>query len=317
MRRRVFIALFGAAAAGLPFAAHAQQKVPRIGILMTSGPDLLGPFREAFRELGYIEGQTIQFELREGRGRLDLLSGMAEELVRGNVDVIVASQTPAAIAAKNATRSIPIVMGAAGDPIATGLVTSLARPEGNVTGLSATSAELAAKNLELIREILPRAHRVGVVGNATDPFAKPFLEQIHRGALGMRFEIHDVLVRATDELDGAIAAIAKQNANAIIIQGSLPPKITIDSATKYRLPAFTNQKTFVEAGALASYSASFAERARGIASYVDKILKGAKPADLPVQQPSTFELVLNAKAAKELGLTIPATMLARAHEVIE
>ena len=228
MRRRVFIALFGAAAAGLPFAAHAQQKVPRIGILMTSGPDLLGPFREAFRELGYIEGQTIQFELREGRGRLDLLSGMAEELVRGNVDVIVASQTPAAIAAKNATRSIPIVMGAAGDPIATGLVTSLARPEGNVTGLSATSAELAAKNLELIREILPRAHRVGVVGNATDPFAKPFLEQIHRGALGMRFEIHDVLVRATDELDGAIAAIAKQNANAIIIQGSLPPKITID-----------------------------------------------------------------------------------------
>ena len=133
----------------------------------------------------------------------------------------------------------------------------------------------------------------------------------------MRFRIHDVLVRATDELDGAIAAIAKQNANAIIIQGSLPPKITIISATKYRLPAFTNQKTFVEAGALASYSASFAERAREIASYVDRILKGAKPADLPVQQPSTFELVLNAKAAKELGLTIPATMLARADEVIE
>jgi putative ABC transport system substrate-binding protein len=300
-----------------PFSAHAQQKVPRIGILMTSGLELLGPFREAFRELGYIEGQTIQFEFREARGRAELLPGMAEELVRSKVDVIVSSQTPAAIAAKNATRDIPIVMGAAGDPIATGLVASLARPEGNVTGLSATSAELAAKNLELVREILPGARRVGVLGNATDPFAKPFLEQIHSGARMMRFDIHETLLRTNGEIDGALAAIAKQGADAVILQGSLPPKMALDSAMKYRLPAFTNQRTFAELGALASYSSSFTERARGIAGYVDKILKGAKPADLPVQQPSIFELVINLKTAKALGLTIPPTMLARADEVIE
>jgi putative ABC transport system substrate-binding protein len=319
MKRREFVALMGGSLLSLsrPLAASAQRKVPLIGVLMTSGPELLGPYREALRELGYIEGQTVEFEMREARGQTDRLPGMAEELVRAKVDIIVASQTPAAIAAKNATRTIPIVMGAAGDPIATGLVTSLARPEGNVTGLSATSAELAAKNLELIREILPHAHRVGVVGNSTDPFAKPFLEQIQQGARAMRLEVHDVLVRTPEELDGAIAAIARQNANAIIIQGSLPPKATVASAIKYRLPAFTNQRTFAEAGALTSYSASFAERARGIASYVDKIIKGAKPADLPVQQPSTFELVINAKIAKEFGLTVPATMLSRADEVIE
>ena len=321
MKRRDFLGLVCGAVTPLsmswPPSAYAQQKVPRIGILMTSGLELLGPFREAFRDLGYIEGQTIQFELHEARGRVDLLAGMAEELVRSKVDIIVASQTPAVIAAKNATRNIPIVMGAAGDPIATGLVASLARPEGNVTGLSATSAELAAKNLELVREVLPGARRVGVVGNATDPFAKPFLEQIHGGARMMRFDIHEVLLRASGEIDGAFAAIARENADAVIIQGSLPPKIALDSAMKYRLPAFTNQRTFAAAGALASYSSSFAERARGIASYVDKILKGAKPADLPVQQPSVFELVINLKTAKVLGITIPPTMLARADEVIE
>jgi len=321
MKRREFIALLGGVAAPFslsgPLPANAQRRVPRIGILMTGGPELLGPYREAFRDLGYIEGQTIQFELREARGRSERLPAMAEELVRSKVDIIVASQTPAAIAAKNATRDIPIVMGAAGDPIATGLVTNLARPEGNVTGLSATSAELAAKNLELIREILPSARRVGVVGNATDPFAKPFLEQIRNGARAMRLDIHEVLVRASDEIDRALAVIAKESADAVIIQGSLPPKSTVDSALKYRLPAFCNQRSIAEAGALASYSASFAERARGIASYVDKILKGAKPGDLPVQQPNTFELVINLKTAKALGIAIPPTLLARADEVIE
>jgi putative tryptophan/tyrosine transport system substrate-binding protein len=321
MKRRDFLALLGATVApaslSWPLQIYAQRRVPRIGILMTSGPEVLGPFREAFRDIGYIEGQTIQFELREARGRIDRLPAMAEELVRSKVDIIVASQTPAAIAAKNATRDIPIVMGAAGDPIATGLVTSLARPEGNVTGLSATSAELAAKNLELVREILPGARRVGVVGNSTDPFAKPFLEQIHSGARLMRFDIHEALVRTNEEIDGALAAIAKERADAVIIQGSLPPKMALDSARKYRLPAFTNQRTFAEVGALATYSSSYTERARGIASYVDKLLKGAKPADLPVQQPSVFELVINLKTAKALGIAIPPTMLARADEVIE
>jgi len=201
--------------------------------------------------------------------------------------------------------------------MATGLITNLARPEGNVTGLSATSAELAAKNLELIREILPGARRVGVVGNATDPFVKPFLEQIQNGARIMRLDIHEVLVHSNQELDGAFATIARERSDAVIIQGSLPPQPTVDSALKYRLPALSNQKSLAEAGALTSYSASFAERAQGIASYVDKILKGAKPADLPVQQPTKFELVINLKTAKALGLAIPPTMLTRADQVIE
>jgi putative ABC transport system substrate-binding protein len=242
---------------------------------------------------------------------------MAAELVRNKVDIIVASQTPAVVAAKNATRDIPIVMGAAGDPIATGLITNLARPEANVTGLSATSAELAAKNLEIIRDILPAARRVGVVGNATDPFVKPFLEQIESGARMMRMEIHAVLVRGNDELEGAMARIAMERADAVIIQGSLLSGLTVESAFKHGLPSFSNQKSVVVAGALASYSASNAERARGIASYVDRILKGAKPGDLPVQQPSIFELVINLKTAKALGLTIPPTLLSRADEVIE
>jgi putative ABC transport system substrate-binding protein len=319
MKRRDFVALLGGTLFSLarPSTVGAQRKVPRIGILLTSGTDLMGPYREALRDLGYIDGQTIEFEIREAHGRTDRLPAMAEELVRGKVDIIVASQTPAAIAAKNATRDIPIVMGAAGDPIGTGLVRSLARPEANVTGLSSTSAELAAKNLELIREILPRAGRVGVVANSTDPFAKPFLEQIHNAARAMRFEIHERLVQGADELDGAIAAIARQNVDAIIIQGSLPPAITVDLTLRHRIPAFCNQRTLAEVGALTSYSASFAERARGIASYIDKILKGAKPADLPVQQPSTFELVINLKTAKALGIAIPPTLLARADEVIE
>src|SRR3954467_14239601 len=319
MKRREFVALLGGSLLSLsqPPAASAQRKVPVIGILMTSGPELLGPYREALRELGYIEGQTVEFKMREARGQTGRLPGMAEELVRAKVDIIVASQTPAAIAAKNATRSIPIVMGPAGDPIATGLITNLARPEGNVTGLSATSDELAAKNLELIREILPGARRVGVVGNATDPFVKPFLEQIQNGARIMRLDIHEVLVHSNQELDGAFATIARERSDAVIIQGSLPPQPTVDSALKYRLPALSNQKSLAEAGALTSYSASFAERAQGIASYVDKILKGAKPADLPVQQPTKFELVINLKTAKALGLAIPPTMLTRADQVIE
>ena len=316
MRRRELLAILGMAG-GLPLAAHAQQKIPRIGVLVTSEPGAMGPFREALRDIGYIDGQTIQLDMQVANGRIDRLPAMAEELVRSRVDIIIASQTPAVIAAKNATRDIPIVMGAAGDPIGTGLITNLARPEANVTGLSATSAELAAKNLELIREILPNARRVGVVGNATDPFVKPFLEQIQNGARMMRLDIHPVLVRGNDELEDAIAAIAKAGADALIIQGSLSPELTIGSALKNGLPSFSNQKSIVLAGALTSYSASNAERARGIAGYVDRILKGAKPGDLPVQQPSIFELVVNLKTAKALGLTMPATLMVRADEVIE
>ena len=316
MRRREFLTILGVAGA-LPLDALAQRKIPRVGVLITSEPGVMGPFREALRDIGYVDGQTIQLDMQVANGRIDLLPAMAQELVRNKVDIIIACQTPAVIAAKNATRDIPIVMGPAGDPIGTGLITNLARPEANVTGLSATSAELAAKNLELIREILPNARRVGVVGNATDPFVKPFLEQIKAGAKPLNFEIQPRLVGADNELEAAIAALAGDRVHALIIQGSLPPQLTVDAALKYRLPAFSNQKTLAQAGALTSYSASFAERARGIASYVDRILKGAKPGDLPVQQPSIFELVVNLKTAKALGLTMPATLMVRADEVIE
>ena len=317
MNRRAFIALMGGAAAE-PLAARAQQgeRMRRIGLLLVSGPEPLGPFREALADVGYVEGKNIQIEIRSAQGQDTRLPELAAELVRSRVDVIIAVQTPAAHAAKNATRDIPIIV-MAGDPIATGLISNLARPGGNITGLSATAAEAAAKSLELIAEIKPGARRVGVLGNADDPFIKPFFEQIQRGAPSVRLEVREIIVRGSDELNGAFATIARERADAVVIQGSLPVKPTVDLALKYQLPSLSTQKSAVQAGILMSYSASFAERARVIANYVDEILKGAKPADLPVQQPTRYELAINLKTAKALGLDVPPTLLARADEVIE
>jgi putative ABC transport system substrate-binding protein len=291
--------------------------VPRIGVLLVSGPEPMGPFREALRDLGYVEGRTIQVEVRSAEGKADRLPELAAELVRGKVDIIVASLTPAITAAKNATSDIPIVMAPAGDPVATGLIANLARPGGNITGLSGIAAELGAKSLELIREFVPAARRVGVLSNANDPFAKPLLDQIQKGGQTTRFEIHPIMVRSSDELEDAFAAIARERADAVIISGSLPVQTTVALALKYRLPSLSNQTSIARAGALVSYGASFSERGHDIAGYVDRILKGAKPADLPVQQPTKFELVINLKTAKALGLDIAPTLLARADEVIE
>jgi ABC-type uncharacterized transport system substrate-binding protein len=317
VKRRDFVTLLGGAASW-PLAARGQQpeRMRRIGVLLVGGPEPLGPFREALSELGYVEGKNIQMEVRSAQGQDTRLAGLATELVRSRVDVIVAVQTPAAQAAKNATRDIPIVI-MAGDPIATGLISNLARPEGNVTGLSATAAEAAAKSLELIAEIKPGARRVGVLGNAVDPFMKPFFEQIQRGAPTVRLEVHQIIVRRSGELNDAFAEIARERADAVVIQGSLPVQLTVDLALKYLLPSLSTQKSAVQAGILMSYSGSFAERGRLIANYVDQILKGAKPADLPVQQPTKYELVINLKTAKSLGLELPPTLLARADEVIE
>jgi putative ABC transport system substrate-binding protein len=317
MKRRAFIALIGGSAAW-PVVAWAQQidRMWRIGVLLVGGPEPIGPYREALADLGYFEGRNIQIEVRSAQGQDTRLPGLAEELVRSGVDVIIAVQTPAVNAAKNATADIPIVM-MAGDPIATGLISNLARPGGNLTGLSATAAEAVAKSLELIAEILPSARRVGVLGNADDPFMKPFFDQIERAAAGVGLEVHQTTVRGSDELDGAFAAIARERVDAVIIQGSLPVKLTVDLAIKYQMPSLSTQKSAVHAGILMSYSASLVERARAIASYVDKILKGAKPAELPVQQPTIYELVINLKTAKALGLDVPPLLLARADEVIE
>lgn len=317
MRRREFIGVLGGAAAW-PLTAHAQQinQMRRIGVLLGSGPEPLGPFREALRDLGYVDGKNVRFEVRSAQGQDARLPELAAELVRSQVEVLMAVQTLAAQAAKNATRSIPIVV-MAGDPIATGLVSNLARPDGNVTGLSATAAEAAAKSLELIPEIKPGARRVGLLGNGDDPFMKPFFEQIQRGAPLVHLEVHEVIVNSSDELNSAFASIARERVDAVVIQGSLPVKTTVDLALKYLLPSLSTQKSAVQAGILMSYSASFAERARAIASYVDKILKGVQPTDLPVQQPTKYEIAINLKTAKALGLTVPPTLLARADEVIE
>ena len=318
MQRREFLGLMGGAAVTWPL-ARGRSRPSRCGasaFFSSMAQNPWGRFARRSRDLGYVEGKNIQFEVRSAQGQDTRLPELAAELVRSQVDVIVAVQTPAAHAAKKATRDIPIVM-MAGDPIATGLISNLARPDGNLTGLSATAAEAAAKSLELIPEIVPGARRVGVLGNADDPFMKPFLEQIQQAAPSVRLEVHQIIVRGSDELDGAFAAIARERADAVIIQGSLPVKLTVELALKYRLPSLSTQKSAVQAGILMSYSASFAERGRGFASYVDKILKGAKPADLPVQQPTKYELAINLKTAKAIGLTVPPTLLARADEVIE
>ena len=317
MRRRRFLGLVGGAAAW-PLVARAQNRTPlrRIGVLLVSGPEPMGPFREALGELGFAEGRNVQIEIRSAQGQIGRLPELAAELVRGQIEVLVAIQTPAVYAAKNATRDIPIVM-MAGDPIATGLITSLARPDGNLTGLSGAAAELAAKSLELIPELVPAARRVGVLGNARDPFVAPFVEEIQQAAPKVRLEVRRIIVRSSDELDGAFATLAHERVDAAMIQGSLSDKLTVGLALKYRLPSLSTQKSAVRAGILMSYSASLAERGHEIARYVDKILRGAKPADLPVQQPTRYEMAVNLRTAKALGLTVPPTLLARADEVIE
>ncbi|QOZ51880.1 ABC transporter substrate-binding protein [Bradyrhizobium sp. CCBAU 53338] len=317
MRRREFIGLVSGTALW-PLATRAQQprRMARIGVLLVSGPELMGPFRESLHELGYAEGKNIQIEVRSAQNQLARLPELATQLVRSQVDVIVAIQTPAVYAAKNATRDIPIVM-MAGDPIGTGLISNLARPGGNLTGLSGAAAELAAKSLELIPQMIPAARYVGVLGNANDPFMKPFLEDIEQAAPKVRLEVHEIIVRSGSELDDAFAALARAQADAVMIQGSLSDKLAVDLALKYRMPSLSTQNSAVQAGLLMSYTADLTERGQEIAQYVDRILKGTKPGDLPVQQPTRYELAINLKTAKALGLAVPPVLLARADKVIE
>jgi putative tryptophan/tyrosine transport system substrate-binding protein len=318
MRRREFITLLGGAAAVLPLTSHAQQTtMPRIGILQFAGPEHMGPFAQALRDLGYVEGKTIQFETRSAEGKADRLPALVAELIASKVDIIVASLTPAVVAAKNATRDIPIVMAPAGDPLGMGLVASLARPGGNLTGISAAGAELAAKSLELIPEIVPGARRAGILANANDPFTKPYLAALQKARPAVPLELQIIVVHGSDELDGAYAAMVREHADAIVVQPSLPVNLTVGLALKYRLPSLSLLKSDAQAGILVSYSGSAAELGLQIAAYVDNILKGAKPADLPVQQPTRFEITINLRTAKALGLTIPPGLLARADDVIE
>jgi putative ABC transport system substrate-binding protein len=269
------------------------------------------------RDLGYVEGSNLGIEFRWAEGKNDRLPELAAELVRLKVDLIVTYQTPAALAAKQATNSIPIVMVTAADPVATGLITSLARPGGNVTGLSGAVSELAAKNLEIILEVSPSAKRVAVLVNAADSFAKSFLERIQLASRALGIELKTVMVRAGEPLAFAFEEIAKARASAVLVQPSLPYERVVEMAIQHRLASAAAGQGFADAGGLLAYTQNIADRNRQAALYIDKILKGAKPADLPVSQPATFELVINLKTAKRIGLKIPPNVLARADRIIE
>jgi putative tryptophan/tyrosine transport system substrate-binding protein len=274
-------------------------------------------FRQGLRDLGYVEGQNIRFQFRSAEGQANRLPELAAELVRLKVDVIVSWFTPPTQAAKQATRQIPIVMADAGDPVGMGLVASLARPGGNVTGIAGMTAELSGKCIELIREMLPAARRVTALANATDPFSKPFLEQVQLGGEATGTTINPIKISSREEFDAAFAAMEKERPDAVIVQPSLPSKRAAELALKHRVPAVSVPRRFAEEGGLMSYSPRIADLYRKAAVYVDKILKGAQPADLPLEQPTIFELVINLKTAKALGLTVPPIFLARADELIE
>jgi putative ABC transport system substrate-binding protein len=322
MKRREFIGLLGGAAAVQVLAAQAQQpKMPTIGALVIGNinpEQFWREFRQGLRDLGYVEGQNIRFEFRSAEGHLERLPELAAELVGLKIDIIVTWFTPTALAAKQATNDIPIVMAETGDPLGTGLIASLSRPGGNVTGIAAATAELAGKSVQLIRDLLPSARRVTALANATDPFSKPFLEQIKLGGEATGTTIDTVSISNSEELEAAFASMEKDRPDAVIVQPSLPSKRAAELALKHHIPAVSVPRWFAEEqGGLMSYSARYVDLFRKAAVYVDKILKGAQPADLPVEQPTKFEFVLNLKTANALGIEVPATLLARADEVIE
>jgi len=324
-RRELLVALGGAAAAW-PLAARAQQaeKLRAIGYLNPgSGPPAPGitALFDALAELGWIEGKNVVFERRYAENRLERLPELAAELVRLNVDVIVAIGTPGPLAAKRATSTIPIVMAAAGDPLGSGLVASLARPGGNVTGMSLMAPDLGGKRLELLKDLLPRLARVAVLWNATNPYAAIVFKEMQAAGPTLGIEVQSLEVRSPDDFDGAFEIARRQRPDALItVEDPLTfshRKRIADFAIGQQLPSLHGIREFAAAGGLMSYGASLADLYRRAAGYVDKILRGAKPADLPVQQPSKFEFVVNLKTARTLGLRIPDKLVALADEVIE
>jgi putative ABC transport system substrate-binding protein len=326
MKRREFMAAIGGAAVIWPFATRAQQvaKLPTIGFLGQLTPSAMSKWTAAFvqrlRELGWVEGRTVAIEYRWAEGRSERFAEVAAELVRLKVDVIVTGGTAAVMAAKQATSVIPIVFATAGDPVGAGLVASLARPGGNVTGLSNQSADLPSKRLELLREIVPGLRRLAVMANIGSPIGVLEMAEVERAAHVLGFEVARLEIRQAGEIAPAIEPL-KGRADALyVVTEALvnTNRIQINTlALGAGLLTVHGEKGYVEAGGLVSYGPSFPDLYLRAAMYVDKILKGAKPADLPVEQPTQFELVINLKTAKSLGLDIPPTLLARADEVIE
>ncbi len=309
-----------------PPAAEAQQpaRMPRIGYLGTSSPSrephYVEAFRQKLRDLGYIEGQNIAMEYRWAEGQDDRLPGLAAELVRLKVDVIATAGTPSTLAAEQATKTIPIVMASSGDPVLAGLVASFARPGGNVTGFTIL-AELEGKRLELLKEAVPTLSRVAVLWNPANPAIIPFYQQTQVAARALRVTLQPVVeVRRVADFEAAFAAIARARPHALMV---LVDRFLLANRTRIvgfaasrRLPGMYGFREYVDVGGLMSYAPSNIDLFRGAAIYVDKILKGTKPADLPVQQPTRFELVINMKTGKALGLKIPPSVLSRADQVI-
>ena len=328
IQRREFIStLVGGAAAASPIVACADSgKVARIGYLSPDSPSpaataLFDAFCDGLRELGWIKGKNVTVELRYAENRVERLPEVAAELVRINVDVIVGRGTLGPLAAKRATSTIPIVMAGSGDPLGSGLVASLARPGGNVTGMSLMVPDLGGKRLELLKELLPRLARVAVLWDAANPYPAIVFKETQAAAQALAIDVQSLEVRAADDFDGVFEVARKQRPDALItVEDPLTfnyQKRIADFALVNQLPSLHGVREFVVAGGLLSYRANVADLYRRAASYVDKILKGAKPADLPVQQPTKFELVINLQTAKTLGLTVPPMLLARADEVIE
>ena len=308
-----------------PHFAEAQQpaKLLQVGILTFDVPRS-EPFLEVFfqelRRLGYVEGQNIAFEFRSAEGRVDRLPDLAAELVRLNVNVIFASATGAALAAKTATSKIPIVFTAVSYPVGSGLVASLARPGGNITGLTNLTTDLSAKRLELLKEAFPDVSPVAVLSNPKDPISGPILQEVETAARALAVKLQLFEVRDPKEFDSALSGMTRARAGSLLVLTSqmfLRQRARIvDIAAKHRLPTMFWTAEFVAAGGLMSYGTNTTDLYRRAATYVDKVLKGTKPADLPVEQPTKFEFVVNLKTAKQIGVTIPPNVLVRADKVI-
>jgi putative tryptophan/tyrosine transport system substrate-binding protein len=324
--RREFITLLGGAAAAWPLKARAQQpgKLPTIGFLGPSTPlamsQWVAAFAQRLRELGWIEGRTVAVEYRWAEGRSERLAEIAAEFVRLKVDVIVTYATPPVIAAKQATGVIPIVSAVMGDPVGTGLVASLARPGGNVTGLSVLTPDLAGKRLELLREVVPGLRLLACLANVSNPIAILEMGEVQVAARILGLEVVTLEIRRPEDIAPAFETL-KGRAQALYVAGDplvLTNRVHINTlALVARLPAIYNQRDYVEAGGLMSYGVNWPDLFRRTADYVDKVLRGAKPADLPVEQPTKFDLVINLKTGRALGLTVPPSLLSSADEVIE
>jgi putative ABC transport system substrate-binding protein len=326
MKKQITILTFSALIFALCPTATAQQptKIPRIGFLITSSPSAIAPrmdaFRQGLRELGYVEGKNIVLERRHGDGQSDRLPALAAELVTLKVDVIVTSGPTATRPAKSATSTIPIVMTFDDDPVGSGFVASLARPGGNITGLSTLSPEISGKQLELLKEIVPKLGRVAVIGTSTRKGTEQTLKEMEPAAKALGVKLQYLDVQNPKEIESVFLAASKGRADAVLVLQS--PVFNSHRAQiaglalKGRIPATYPRREFVEDGGLMSYGVSISDLDRRAAGYVDKILRGAKPAELPVEQPTKFELVINLKATKQIGLSIPPNVLARADKVI-